>query len=95
MLFRSYAENADEFIPGRKTEHRHIGFGLGPHMCIGQWLARAQIEEGFHLIAQRILNPRSTGPQGFRPFPGVWGISGLPIEFDLASSDLKEAALSD
>ena len=84
-----YASDADAFIPGRKTESRHIGFGLGPHMCIGQWLARAQIEEGFHLISQRILNPRSTGPQGFRPFPGVWGISGLPIEFDLAPADAK------
>jgi cytochrome P450 len=85
-----YATDADAFIPGRKTENRHIGFGLGPHMCIGQWLARAQIEEGFHIISQRILNPRLTGPYGFRPFPGVWGISGLPIEFDRAPGDVKE-----
>ena len=30
---------------------------------------------------RRIANPRSPGPRAWRPFPGVWGIAGLPIEF--------------
>ena len=80
-----YAENPDDFIPERVQKNPHIGFGLGPHICLGQYIARAQIHEGLHLIAQRILNPRSPGPEGFRPFPGTWGLRGLPIEFDVAN----------
>ena len=68
------------------------GFGLGAHMCLGQHIARAQIEEGLHLISHRLLNPKTTGAQGYRPFPGTWGIRGLPITFDLADTKQKEAA---
>ncbi|MEZ5735407.1 MAG: cytochrome P450 [Novosphingobium sp.] len=77
-------EDADSFLPRREQKHPHVGFALGAHMCLGQFIARAQLAEGLHLIAQRMKNPRSPGPLGRRPFPGVWGISGLPIEFDPA-----------
>ncbi|MFV8819871.1 cytochrome P450 [Haliea sp. E17] len=77
-----YAADADRFNPERETQHRHIAFGLGPHICLGQYIARFQIHEGLHEIARRMRNPRSPGPLGYRPFPGTWGLRGLPIEFD-------------
>lgn len=83
-----YAENHDTFDPDRDRTNRHIGFGLGPHICLGQYIARAQIHEGLHEIAKRMLNPRTTGPEGYRPFPGTWGIRGLPITFDLAEEEV-------
>jgi cytochrome P450 len=79
-----YAEHADAFDPGREQTQRHIGFGLGAHICLGQYIARAQIHEGLHLIAQRLVNPTSPGPLGYRPFPGTWGLRGLPVQFELA-----------
>jgi len=79
-----YADHFESFDPERQQKNPHIGFGLGAHICLGQYIARAQIHEGLHLIAQRILNPRSSGPQGYRPFPGTWGLRGLPVEFDVA-----------
>jgi cytochrome P450 len=81
-----YAAHADAFDPEREIKNRHIGFGLGPHICLGQYIAKAQIHEGLHLIAQRLLRPRSRGPLGYRPFPGTWGLRGLPIEFDTRPS---------
>jgi cytochrome P450 len=72
------------FNPERTHGNRHIGFGRGMHICLGQYLARAQIEEGLHLIAQRITNPRPAGEAQWRPFPGVWGLTSLPIAFDPA-----------
>jgi cytochrome P450 len=75
------ADDPNSFNPERPNKNKHMGFGLGPHMCLGQYIARAQIAEGFHLIAQRIKRPTTTGPRGWRPFPGVWGMIGLPIEF--------------
>ncbi len=75
-------DDPDAFIPERPGGSTHVAFGLGPHICLGQFIARAQIEEGLHLIAQRIRKPRLAGPIGWRPFPGVWGIKGLPICFE-------------
>jgi cytochrome P450 len=72
------------FTPGRTHANRHIAFGRGMHLCLGQYLARAQLEEGLHLIAQRITNPRLAGEVAWRPFPGVWGLKTLPIAFDPA-----------
>ncbi len=71
----------DDFDPERPQGDRHLAFGRGIHMCLGQFIARAQIEEGLHLIARRLSNPRLVGKVGHRPFPGVWGLRGLPIEF--------------
>lgn len=34
-------ENAMEFVPDR-TPNRHVAFGIGPHMCLGVALAKAQ-----------------------------------------------------
>jgi cytochrome P450 len=77
-------DDADAFLPDRVNRNTHLGFGLGGHMCLGQFIARAQMAEGLHLIAQRITNPRTAGPAGWRPFVGVWGMRGLPIEFEPA-----------
>lgn len=84
-----YAPQADRFDPDRVHESRNIAFGLGAHICLGQHIAKAQIHEGLHLICQRILNPRSCGPIGYRPFPGAWGLRGLPIEFDAAAAGTR------
>ena len=54
---------------------------MGKHMCLGQYIARAQLQEGIHLVARHMRDPRPAGALDWRPFPGVWGIKGLPIEF--------------
>jgi cytochrome P450 len=77
-----YSEASETFDPERERTNRHIGFGLGPHICLGQYIAKAQIHEGLHAICRRIKNPRTTGPLGYRPFPSTWGLRGLPITFD-------------
>jgi len=75
-------DNPESFDPEREQAKRHLAFGRGVHLCLGQFIARAQIEEGLHQIAQRFRNPRRTGLSGWRPFYGVWGLKGLPIEID-------------
>lgn len=75
-----------DFVPGREYGNKHIGFGHGVHVCLGQFIARAQLEEGLHLIAQRIRRPKVAGPIEYRGFIGVWGLETLPIEFEPATS---------
>jgi cytochrome P450 len=74
----------DTYDPERTHVNRHLGFGRGAHVCLGQFIARAQIAEGLHLIAQRIRAPKLAAPVTWRPFYGVWGIKDLPIEFEPA-----------
>lgn len=87
--------NPLEFQPERVHTNRHVAFGRGAHMCIGQHLARTQLAEGLHLIAQRLTKPRLVGEVTWRPFLGVWGLHSLPISFEPAVSAraplLKEA----
>jgi cytochrome P450 len=76
-------DRPDAFDPERPagTSPGQIAFGLGKHMCLGQYIARAQLQEGIHLVAQRIRDPKIAGPIDWRPFPGIWGLKGLPIAF--------------
>lgn len=76
-------DDPDNFDPDRKVtpNQRHVAFSLGKHMCLGQFIARAQLQEGLHQIAQRMRDPRLAGTFGWRPYPGSWGLKGLPIEF--------------
>lgn len=72
------------FDPQRAFTNRHFAFGKGAHVCIGQHLARVQIEEGLHLIAQRLKNLRVTGEVTHRPFLGAGGLRSLPVAFETA-----------
>lgn len=79
-------EDPDSFDPDRDVGpgHRHLAFSLGKHMCLGQYIARAQLQEALHQVARRLKNPRLVGPVGWRPYPGAWGLKGLPLAFDPA-----------
>lgn len=73
-----------KFDPMRANANRNLAFGRGPHICLGQFIARASLEEGIHLIAQRFRNPRLDGKIVWRNFLGAWGMLDLPIAFDPA-----------
>jgi cytochrome P450 len=81
------------FRPEREHTNRHIAFGRGMHICLGQHLARTQLEEGLHLIAQRITKPHLAGELVWRHFLGVGGLRALPIAFEPAPArSIKEEA---
>lgn len=83
----NFADQQD-FDPDRAIDphRRHIAFGLGKHMCLGQYIARAQLQEAIHQVARRIANPRLDGPLEHRPFFGTWGLMGLPIAYEAAEA---------
>lgn len=74
-------DNPMAYRPGRESAKHHLAFGKGAHICLGLHLARFQLEEGLHLIAQRLKNPEVAGEVRWRRFPGVWGLETLPIRF--------------
>lgn len=48
----------------RRTDHprKHIVFGNGVHRCIGEVLARIELEEGLAALAERLPGMRRVGP---------------------------------
>ncbi|MDE2404334.1 MAG: cytochrome P450 [Sphingomonadales bacterium] len=76
--------DAERFDPDREIDrdHRHVAFGLGKHMCLGQYIARAQLQEAIHAIARRMKQPRLDGEIVWRPYPGSWGLKTLPFAFE-------------
>ncbi|MET0373308.1 MAG: cytochrome P450 [Rhizorhabdus sp.] len=80
-------DDPERFDPERPIDpaKRHVAFSLGKHMCLGQYIARAQLQEALHLIPQRLLEPRLAGEVTWRPYPGAWGLKTLPIAFTPAA----------
>jgi cytochrome P450 len=83
----SVFSNADAFDPSRPEKNPTQAFGRGMHICLGQFLAVANLEEGIHQIAKRITEPKLAGEVKWKLFPGVWGITALPIEFQDTPND--------
>ncbi len=76
-------ERPDEFDPGRAA-HPHLGFGTGPHACLGAHVARAEITTAVLALVERLpmlrLDPdaapsRMTGmyERGPDSVPAAWG----------------------
>jgi cytochrome P450 len=64
------------------TEHkRHYGFGAGPHYCLGQSIARADMAEAFRILSRRLRAPEYDGDPVWLPDSGNTGPIRLPITF--------------
>jgi cytochrome P450 len=57
----------DTFNIFRKPEHRHFAFAFGPHVCIGQHLARVEMTRALNAVLDRLpavrLDPDQPRPQ--------------------------------
>ncbi|MFD5322373.1 cytochrome P450 [Streptomyces sp. NPDC127092] len=72
---------ADAFDVARGARH-HISFGHGVHQCIGQNLARAEMEIALSTLFRRLPGLRLAVPSGALPLKepgGVQGIWELPV----------------
>ncbi|HZX06665.1 cytochrome P450 [Kribbella sp.] len=63
----------------------HVAFGFGPHQCIGQQLARLELQEVFTRLFARIPTLRLAVPFeeiGYRENTLVYGVTALPVTWD-------------
>mgnify|MGYP006270921927 CR=1 FL=1 len=61
----------------------HMTFGSGIHYCLGASLARAELQEAFIILSQRLRNLRIDGQVRFKAaIAGIFGPDSLPIAFD-------------
>jgi cytochrome P450 len=75
----------DEFdILADRGRARVLTFGAGIHFCVGQNLARAEMQEAVTLLAQRIRKLSLNGEPEFGTPAGIYGLEALPLRVELA-----------
>ncbi|MFD0268800.1 cytochrome P450 [Streptomyces sp. NPDC127106] len=73
--------SGEEFDPAARA-HGHLAFGYGPHQCMGQSLARVELQEVYAAVARRIPTLRTAVPEEelrFKSDMAVYGLHALPV----------------
>lgn len=68
----------DEFRPDRESI-RHLGFGKGPHFCLGAPLARLEAAIALSAVTARFPRARMDGEPEYKPNLTLRGMSTLPV----------------
>jgi cytochrome P450 len=76
-------QEPDRFDITRRVQ-RHVGFGVGFHVCVGQLIARMEGEILLTALAQRIASIELAGPAIRRSNNAVRGFASLPLELRAA-----------
>jgi pentalenic acid synthase len=74
-------DRPDEFNP-RRTDNHHLAFGYGVHQCLGQHLARAELEIVFASLFARLPKLRLAVPVeelSFKHEAAIYGLYALPV----------------
>lgn len=70
-------------ITASHGDQPQLTFGSGIHYCLGQALARAELQEALPLLAQRLPNLRRDGEIEWKPDGvGIFGPAHFPVTFD-------------
>ena len=89
MLISVWSANHDERVfpraqtldPAQSLETPHLAFGHGAHYCLGNALARAELEEALAALSARIECPAVSEGATWRPPVGLNGPTCLPLTF--------------
>jgi cytochrome P450 len=71
-------ERPDEFDPDRESI-RHLGFGRGPHFCLGAPLARLETAIALSAVTARFPSARLIGEPQYKQNVTLRGMSTLPV----------------
>jgi len=66
-----------------RTPNRHIGFGAGPHRCLGSHLARVELRIALQEWHKRIPNYRVADGADLQESGGQLGLHSLPLVWDV------------
>ena len=75
-------ENPSEFSIDR-SPNKHIAFGFGPHLCLGQHLAKMEIRVLLEEILPRLKSVKLAGEPRMVESFFANGLKNLPIEFEM------------
>jgi cytochrome P450 len=69
----------DRFDIAAERGDRPLTFGAGIHYCLGANLARAELQEGLRLVAERVETLTLDGEPVYEGVQGVYGMRELPL----------------
>jgi cytochrome P450 len=75
-------DNADRPDLDRTDARRHLAFGHGAHLCLGMWLARAELQIALPALAARLPGLRLAVPVSSLRFSEdmqIYGVHELPV----------------
>lgn len=89
VMFSLWSANHDEaaypkaetMAPRENAENPHVGFGHGPHHCLGAALARGELREALAALTARLECPTVGPDTAWKPPLGITGPERLPITF--------------
>ncbi|MFD2579436.1 cytochrome P450 [Novosphingobium colocasiae] len=65
-----------------RKPNRHLAFGSGPHMCLGQHLAKLEIRILYEELLPHLTAVRLTGAPRYIETNFVGGLKSLPVAFE-------------
>ena len=71
-------ERPDEFDPDRESI-RHLGFGKGPHFCLGAPLARLEAAVALTKVSARFSRAQMAGDPAYKPNLTLRGLASLEV----------------
>jgi cytochrome P450 len=80
---RETAAGEDFDITADRGADRSLTFGAGAHFCLGQNLARAELEEALGFLAPRLPGLRPAGAARLGGVEGIYGIESLPLAWSV------------
>lgn len=66
-----------------RSPNPHLAFGFGPHICLGQHLARLEIRSFFTELLQRVKDIELAGDAPLTESNFVQGLKSLPLRFSV------------
>lgn len=66
-----------------RRPNRHLAFGTGPHVCLGQYLARLELSSFFGELLDRVEHIELAGTPRFVEGSFVGGVKALPVRYRL------------
>jgi cytochrome P450 len=70
-----------EVLDLARAENRHIAFGTGPHGCLGQHIARIEIDAMLAEVLSRMTGFELTAPPEWLPSNFISGPKTMPLRF--------------
>jgi len=66
-----------------RKPNRHLAFGTGPHVCLGQYLARFELQSFFRELLNRVEHIELAGDPRFVEGSFVGGVKYLPVRYTM------------